>query len=65
MRYEITRRASVPDAMAEAGMVERIVVEAGAAHLPFPSEIEERGGVAEFGSFKVELMPGDQVRLID
>lgn len=63
-KWRITRTAGIPESIAALGFSESIVVEAGAANIPMPSELEHGGGVARFGSFTIELQKGDKVEAV-
>lgn len=64
MRYQITSKRTVPEAMAKEGYRVSIIIEADAAHLPLKDEIEAGGAVAHFNGFEIELMPGDEIKEI-
>ena len=65
MRYQITSKRTVPEAMANMGYTVSIVIEAGAVHLPLKEEIEAGGAVAHFNGFEIELMPGDVIEELE
>lgn len=63
--YRITRTSGLPEGMKERGFAQVVTIEAGAASMPLPSEIEEKGGTAYFNGFAVELKKGDKVEQVN
>lgn len=65
MRYQITSTHGLPEAFKAEGMARTIVIESEAAHLPFDSDIDEGGAIADFNGFQIALNPGDRVKMLD